>query len=659
MKIKRLAWILRPEAGALVFFVFLLYLAVTLHTTIVSSAEVDGYIGNASAVMKSETPHDEFRPYLYILLVAAVGKVTGGPFSGGRLISVLAASLFVYFTYLIGISLFKKRGVATTAALLVALNPYVLTSGMLVATDALAAMFICGTLYLCLRMTESGRERYAALMGLFFALAMSTRYACAFAFPVIGISLLLAKAPFKRRLVLTAIFGLCFLLAFMPALIWNYIVWENPFYSKNWINFAYKVYGPQYSTMNLDGLKSVILASPKEVWKSFINEVGVFTKTTFPQLCDGMFFVFCFGWGAYWSLIRANRKIWLVLIYFVSMAVGQCFFFFAQIRMLLPILPIACLFMARFLYPTKAVKVWQRGRVALRPEPLFVLGALVFLILSVTLPEVRAFKALHNYDEIELAKGLEKKVRDFEQVMATFPFMEYFVDYQAVQMPPFSGTPQQDIENIVKTMERRNINYLIVGKQWLGNRPRNLLSAYLSIEGLTIVERRDEAVLYERVREEKQLTSHPVDVNSQKLEPGLQRILYDTRDWIGKPLRKGVDKEINFNWNEPRTRPHPLPFSIVWKGYIEIQSPGEYHFFIASDDGCWLYIDGQPVVENPGMHDASVEKHGKIKMEKGFHEVLIKYFDTGFGASIRVSWASPNKSKSVLGGSNLFYAPPQ
>jgi hypothetical protein len=409
--------------------------------------------------------------------------------------------------------------------------------------------------------------------------------------------------------------------------------------------------------MNLDGITSVILASPKEVWQSFINEVGVFAKGTFPKLCGGIFFLFCFGWGAYWSVMKANRRVWLVLIYFVSVAVSQCFFFFAQIRMLLPILPIACLFMAKFLYPVQALKVWQRGRVALRPELLVVLGALVFLTLSVTLPEVRAFKALHNYDEMELAKGLEKKVRDFERVMATFPFMEHFVDYEVVQMPPFSGNPQQDIKDIVSTMKRRNIHYLIVGKQWLGSRPRNLLSGHLPIEGLTVVERREGAVLYERADKEKQLTSHPVDVSSQKLEPGLQRILYDTTDWIGKPLSEEVDTEINFNWNEPSTRPHSFPFSIIWKGYIEILSPGEYYFFLASDDGSWLYINGQPVVENPGKHDARVEKHGKIKLEKGFHEVLIKYFDAGFGASIRVSWAPPHKAKSVLGGSNLFYAP--
>ena len=53
---------------------------------------------------------------------------------------------------------------------------------------------------------------------------------------------------------------------------------------------------------------------------------------------------------------------------------------------------------------------------------------------------------------------------------------------------------------------------------------------------------------------------------------------------------------------------------------------GQYTFRTTSDDGSWLWVDGQPVVVNNGLHDETAIV-GTINLAAGPHVVAFKYFD--------------------------------
>jgi hypothetical protein len=53
---------------------------------------------------------------------------------------------------------------------------------------------------------------------------------------------------------------------------------------------------------------------------------------------------------------------------------------------------------------------------------------------------------------------------------------------------------------------------------------------------------------------------------------------------------------------------------------------GQYTFRTSSDDGSWLWVDGQPVVVNNGLH-AETAIVGTINLAAGPHVVAFKYFD--------------------------------
>ena len=52
-------------------------------------------------------------------------------------------------------------------------------------------------------------------------------------------------------------------------------------------------------------------------------------------------------------------------------------------------------------------------------------------------------------------------------------------------------------------------------------------------------------------------------------------------------------------------------FGYEFKTYIQIPKTGVYNFYLYSDDGSLLYIDGRVVIDNNGSHTAA-RKGGKI-----------------------------------------------
>ncbi len=76
-----------------------------------------------------------------------------------------------------------------------------------------------------------------------------------------------------------------------------------------------------------------------------------------------------------------------------------------------------------------------------------------------------------------------------------------------------------------------------------------------------------------------------------------------------KPDLKRVDKTINFRSTGPTFPGTKLDnhFAIRWTGKIKIPKDGTYTFFLESDDGSRLLIDGKIVVDNGGLHDMQTQ----------------------------------------------------
>ena len=81
-------------------------------------------------------------------------------------------------------------------------------------------------------------------------------------------------------------------------------------------------------------------------------------------------------------------------------------------------------------------------------------------------------------------------------------------------------------------------------------------------------------------------------------------------------------------------------FGMRFTGYLQIEKPGQHQFFLGSDDGSRLIIDGKEVVKNGGVHPHS-EKEGRVSLDVGPHEIIVDYFQGGGEWTLTLEMSGP------------------
>lgn len=125
-----------------------------------------------------------------------------------------------------------------------------------------------------------------------------------------------------------------------------------------------------------------------------------------------------------------------------------------------------------------------------------------------------------------------------------------------------------------------------------------------------------------------------------------------------KPTLKRVDKKIDFRSTGPTFPETKLDnhFAIRWTGKIKIPKDGVYTFYLESDDGSRLVIDGKTVVDNGGLHEMQ-EMQGKVELKAGEHDLRIDYFENenDGGAGCVLSWKTQGLTKEVVPASAFLH----
>jgi hypothetical protein len=98
-------------------------------------------------------------------------------------------------------------------------------------------------------------------------------------------------------------------------------------------------------------------------------------------------------------------------------------------------------------------------------------------------------------------------------------------------------------------------------------------------------------------------------------------------------------------------------FAIDYNGRFWAEKSGEYDFSLTSDDGSNLYIDGELVVDNDGIHSTQ-EHSGTVRLERGAHDIRVSYMQ-GPGDSIAlVLKVAPPEEHLRIFNTNELKPPP-
>jgi hexosaminidase len=124
------------------------------------------------------------------------------------------------------------------------------------------------------------------------------------------------------------------------------------------------------------------------------------------------------------------------------------------------------------------------------------------------------------------------------------------------------------------------------------------------------------------------------DVAGLQLRPGL-RYAY-TEGSFGSvleavratPTRYGLTPRIQLTGEEK-----PEHFGLRFDGYLQVPEDGLYTFELTSDDGSYLYVNNDLLIDHDGRHSA-IGKTGTIALAAGHHRLGVWYFQSAGGRAL-------------------------
>jgi hypothetical protein len=88
-------------------------------------------------------------------------------------------------------------------------------------------------------------------------------------------------------------------------------------------------------------------------------------------------------------------------------------------------------------------------------------------------------------------------------------------------------------------------------------------------------------------------------------------------------------------------------FALRFTGKIRIAKSGKYNFYLNSDDGSRLFVDGSLVVDNDGRHKPEMVC-GTIRLTPGIHDLEVQYFEHDGGNALQVWWSGPGAAYGII-----------
>ena len=95
-------------------------------------------------------------------------------------------------------------------------------------------------------------------------------------------------------------------------------------------------------------------------------------------------------------------------------------------------------------------------------------------------------------------------------------------------------------------------------------------------------------------------------------------------------------------------------FAFTYSGYIRIPRDGVYTFYLSTNDGGVLYLDGERFIDADGPRTATPSSR-TISLKAGTYKIGEKYFQMGGGFANVVSWKGPGINKEVIPSKVLFH----
>ncbi len=110
------------------------------------------------------------------------------------------------------------------------------------------------------------------------------------------------------------------------------------------------------------------------------------------------------------------------------------------------------------------------------------------------------------------------------------------------------------------------------------------------------------------------------------------------------PVESGSVQNGRVSVNPGKRSQH---YGLVYEGKLRLPKKGKYRFYLASDDGSRLLIDGEQVVNNDGLHGLET-KSAETTLTAGVHNLRLEYFQGKGDAGVKLAVVSPDEKQVHL-----------
>ncbi len=87
--------------------------------------------------------------------------------------------------------------------------------------------------------------------------------------------------------------------------------------------------------------------------------------------------------------------------------------------------------------------------------------------------------------------------------------------------------------------------------------------------------------------------------------------------------------------------------ALRFTGCVDVPANGEYAFYVTSDDGTQLFVNGELVVNNDGQH-AARERRGDVTLRAGTHAIELTFFEHLGKEVLDMQWSGPGVEKQPI-----------
>ncbi len=88
-------------------------------------------------------------------------------------------------------------------------------------------------------------------------------------------------------------------------------------------------------------------------------------------------------------------------------------------------------------------------------------------------------------------------------------------------------------------------------------------------------------------------------------------------------------------------------WSARWTGTLKADKDAEYTFYLTSDDGARMKVDGKQIID-AWVPRPPTTSEAKVPLTAGNHEVVVEYFEAGGGAVAKLEWSAEGLNRQPV-----------